>query len=81
MEGGVDIEDFLSQNKRYLESPRGCLELAMMIEVQALDLYLRMAQTCTDTAAKDVFYGLADEEKGHLSSLGELLGKEEAEVS
>jgi rhodanese-related sulfurtransferase/rubrerythrin len=80
MEGGVDIESFLSQNEQYLESPRGCLELAMMIEVQALDLYLRMGQTCTDKAAKDVFFGLADEEKSHLSSLGELLGKEEAEV-
>lgn len=77
MEGGVDIADFLNLNERFLESPRGCLELAMMIEVQALDLYLRMAQTCTDRAAKDVFFGLGDEEKSHLSALGELLGKEE----
>ncbi|MHC1726406.1 MAG: rhodanese-like domain-containing protein [Syntrophobacteraceae bacterium] len=76
MEGGLQIEDFLAENEKYLQSAQGCLELAMMIEVQALDLYLRMAQTCSDAAAGQVFFHLSDEEKGHLSSLGELMGKQ-----
>ena len=72
MEGGFKIGDFLARNGDYLKSDKGCLELAMMIEVQALDLYLRMAQTCSDAEAKKVFYGLGDEEKAHLGLLAEL---------
>ena len=75
MEGGLKIGDFLTRNGRYLESAGGCLELAMMIEVQALDLYLRMAQTCSDAAAKELFYRLGDEEKAHLNSLAELAAR------
>lgn len=74
MEGGLDINEFLSQNERHLETVRGCLELAMMIEVQALDLYLRMAEACAHQGTKDVFFGLGNEEKSHLNSLGKLLG-------
>lgn len=76
MEGGLDVDDFLRRNESFLQSPHGCLELAMMIEVQALDLYLQMAQSCSDNGVREVFFGLADEEKSHLNSLGELLGKE-----
>ncbi len=72
MEGGFKIEDFLSRNRDYLNSAKGCLELAMMIEVQAFDMYLRMAQTCSDAAAKELFYRLGDEEKAHLGLLAEL---------
>jgi sulfur-carrier protein adenylyltransferase/sulfurtransferase len=72
MEGGFKIDDFLARNGDYLKSAKGCLELAMMIEVQALDLYLRMAQTCSDAAAKELFYSLGDEEKAHLRLLAEL---------
>ncbi len=76
MEGGFQIEDFLAANDKYLQSAPGCLELAMMIEVQALDLYLRMAQASADASAREVFFRLSDEEKGHLKSLGELMGKQ-----
>jgi rhodanese-related sulfurtransferase/rubrerythrin len=72
MEGGFKIDDFLARNGDYLKSAKGCLELAMMIEVQALDLYLRMAQTCSDAAAKELFYLLGDEEKAHLGLLADL---------
>ena len=47
----------------------------MMIEVQALDLYLRMALSCTDLGARELFYRLGREEKAHLSSLAELRAK------
>ena len=42
----------------------------MMIETQALDLYLRFAQKSGAEAVRAVLYRLADEEKAHLKTLG-----------
>ncbi len=75
MEGGLEIDDFLARSDDYLKSARDCLELAIMIEVHGLDLYLRMAQTCADAAAKELFYRLGEEEKAHLNSLADLGAK------
>jgi rubrerythrin len=75
MEGGLEIDDFLARNDYYLKSAQDCLELAMMIEIQALDMYLHMAQTCTDAAAKELFHRLCEDEKAHLNSLAELSAK------
>lgn len=75
MEGGLKIDDFLSRNDYYMKSAPDCLELAIMIEVQALDLYLRMARTCADAAAKELFHRLGEEEKAHLNSLADLSAK------
>ena len=75
MEGGLQIDDFLARNDYYLKSAQDCLELAMMIEIQALDMYLHMAQTCADAAAKELFHRLCEEEKTHLNSLAELSAK------
>ena len=47
--------------------------LAMTLEAQALDLYLRYAQRSEDEDTKSVLHGLADEEKSHLAWLGDLL--------
>jgi len=74
MEGGMKIHEFLNRNEHCLKSSRGCLELAMMIETQALDLYLRMARACEDSRAGEVFFRIGDEEKMHLTALGDLLG-------
>lgn len=75
MEGGLKIEDFLARNDDYLKSAQDCLELAMMIEIQALDLYLRMARTCEDAPAKEVFHRLGEDEKAHLNWLADLSAK------
>jgi len=75
MEGGLRIDDFLTRNDYYLKSDQDCLELAMMIEIQSLDLYLRMGQTCEDAAAKELFHRLGEEEKAHLNSLADLSAK------
>jgi len=75
MEGGLRIDDFLARNDYYLKSDQDCLELAIMIEIQSLDLYLRMAQTCEDAAAKELFHRLGEEEKAHLNSLADLSAK------
>jgi len=75
MEGGLEINDYLSRNDHYLKSARDCLELAMMIEVHGLDLYLRMAQTCAHAAVKELFYRLGEEEKAHLNALADMSAK------
>ena len=75
MEGGLKIDDFLARNDYYLQSAQDCLELAMMIEIQALDLYLRMAQTCADAPAKVLFHRLGEDEKAHLNWLADLSAK------
>jgi sulfur-carrier protein adenylyltransferase/sulfurtransferase len=45
----------------------------MMVETQALDLYLRFADRCSQAPTRDLLYGIAQEEKAHLASLGKLL--------
>lgn len=69
MEGGMDIADFMKRNERFLQSLSGYLELAMMIETQALDLYLRMAHESAHENTKHVLLQIGNEEKGHLTLL------------
>ena len=53
----------------------GILDLAMMLETQALDLYLRFAEKSSDERTQKVLFSIADEEKAHLGSLGALMNK------
>lgn len=73
MEGGFDIEAFMKENEPHMQTAPDVLNLAMMIEAQALDLYLRYAEKSTDERAKDVLFKLGDEEKAHLAALGDLI--------
>ena len=73
MEGGIDIHEFMEQNESFLKTVRGYLDIAMMVETQALDLYLRMAQTNLNENARTVLLRIAEEEKAHLSLLGRYL--------
>jgi rhodanese-related sulfurtransferase/rubrerythrin len=72
MEGGFKPREFLEQNAAQMQTLSGMLELALMLETQALDLYLRFAQKLTHAGAKEVLYTLAQEEKGHLARLAKL---------
>jgi len=49
------------------------LNIAMMLETQALDLYMRYAQKAENEKSKSILLGIAEEEKGHLASLGRLM--------
>lgn len=73
LEGGMTAEDFLQKNKEYLENPKGTLEVAMMFEAQALDLYMRFALRAKDGVSTELLYTLAQEEKSHLKILGKLM--------
>jgi rubrerythrin len=47
--------------------------MAMSIEAQALDLYLRVGSDLKDETARAIVLKIADEEKEHLASLGRLM--------
>jgi rhodanese-related sulfurtransferase/rubrerythrin len=75
LEGGFGLDDFMQENESFFGSVHGTLDLAMMLETQALDLYLRFAEKSTDERTQQVLFSIADEEKAHLSSLGDLMDK------
>jgi rubrerythrin len=78
MEGGFSIEAFTQQNEPFLDTPQHVIEMAMMLETQALDLYLRFSQKTEHADTKEILFKLADEEKAHLALLGRWLeGKTE----
>lgn len=74
MEGGFAPETVKEDNQAYLRSREGVLEVAMMIETHALDLYLRMAHAVEGADTADVLLSIADDEKRHLRALGEIRG-------
>jgi sulfur-carrier protein adenylyltransferase/sulfurtransferase len=73
IEGGIDIAEVMHQNERYLQTVSGYLELAMMIETQALDLYLRMADESANQTTRRVLFRISEEEKAHLAILAQYL--------
>jgi sulfur-carrier protein adenylyltransferase/sulfurtransferase len=72
MEGGFDRREFIKQNEKFLNDVPSLLDLSMMLETQALDLYLRFADKSENQETKDVLHKIGDEEKGHLAALGKL---------
>ena len=73
LEGGFDMVEFMEQNEPLLKTVPNVIDLAMMLETQALDLYLRFAAKTSNAKTKDVLFKIAQEEKGHLAALGQLL--------
>lgn len=74
MEGGFEPQAFQENHEAYLRSRNGVLEVAMMIETHALDLYLRMAHAVEGADTANVLLSIADDEKRHLRALGEIRG-------
>ena len=73
VEGGLDADTLREKNRRIVQTVTGLLELAMMLETQALDLYLRFAGKIESDAARQVLFSIGNEEKAHLAALGKLL--------
>ena len=71
MEGGIAVKEALSwiKDNGVFES----LELAMGLEVNAYDLYVKMSRAIDDKKAQQVFEKLAEEEQVHLEKLSNLL--------
>jgi len=75
MEGGIDMNAFMEQNQPFLNDVSGYLDLAMMIETQALDLYLRMAAESRNEQTRKILHRIGNEEKAHLDLLGKYLNE------
>ena len=73
LEGGFEAQEFIRENESYLQTVTGVLEIAMMLETQALDLYLRFAGKLARGDARETLFKIAAEEKAHLAALGRLL--------
>ena len=73
MEGGFTVEEFKERMSSHMGSSAEILDIAMMIETQALDLYLRFSQKVGEEATKEVLFDLAEEEKGHMAAIGRLM--------
>lgn len=73
VEGGLDLVAIAEDNAALIGTRRGVLELAMMIEAHALDLYLRFASSVGDASARRLLHRIADEERSHLALLAEEL--------
>ena len=73
MEGGFAPDDFFEKNRSLMDSPSGILSLSMMLETQALDLYIRFAGYMENEKSSNLLQQIADDEKAHLKALGEMI--------
>ena len=73
MEGGFTTEEFLEKNRNVMKTVPDLLGIAMMLEAQAMDLYMRYALEIPGEEGRTILQGMAEEEKGHLKSLGRLM--------
>jgi len=73
MEGGFTTEEFMEQNKDSMKTVPDVLNTAMMLEFQAMDLYMRYSEKTKNEKSKTVLYDIAEEEKAHLKALGRLM--------
>jgi len=73
MEGGFMVEEFIEKNRSGVQSVLNILNVSMMLEAQALDLYMRYSDRCLSEKAKETLFYLAEEEKKHLKQIGSLM--------
>lgn len=65
----------MKDNEPHMQTSPDALMVAMMIETQAMDLYLRYADRSSEARTKEVLFKIADEEKAHLTALGRLMSE------
>jgi rubrerythrin len=73
MEGGLTMEEYMGLFNPDLESVVDIVSIAISIEGQALDLYMRAAANSGDGDGRRMLTQMADEEKTHMALLGDLL--------
>ncbi|BEQ15790.1 rhodanese-like domain-containing protein [Desulfoferula mesophila] len=79
MEGGWKVEEFVAEHQGASADRTEAVMLAMGLETQALDLYLRLAQVMRTPQSRELLQELGDEEKSHLKALGQMLEKLQAD--
>lgn len=75
MEGGMTTDQYLKLWGADLSSEIDVISLAMSIEAQALDLYQRVGAVVDNPESKAIIDKIANEEKTHLASLGDLMDR------
>jgi len=73
LEGGLSTREYLDLFNPDLNSEIDVISLAMSIEAQAMDLYQRLSLRVTNSQSRDIINKIANEEKAHLASLGNLM--------
>lgn len=73
VEGGLTTEEYIRLFPMDSESAADIAELAMSIEAQALDLYMRAAEKSKNAQSKEMLVQIAAEEQAHLKQLGRLM--------
>ena len=76
MEGGFTTEEFLEKNRNVMKTVPDAIGIAMMLEAQAMDLYMRYSQEITGKEGRTILQDMAEEEKTHLKLLGRLMEEE-----
>lgn len=74
MESGVPVKDMTDKIISEEKNIQEVLELSMQIEINALDLYMKISRM-VEADTKEIFKNIIEEEKAHLKKLGDLLSK------
>lgn len=78
-EGGVDIQEFIDEHAEAFAGRQGILQVAAMVEAQALDYYLRCAMRANNPEARKTLQIMAREEKAHLKLVGKFMDRPKAD--
>lgn len=73
MEGGLSTDEYLELYDVDLESEIEVLSLAMAIEAQALDLYLRAAKGSENETTRKILLKIGEEERSHIGRLSDYI--------
>lgn len=73
LEGGLSTDEYLNLYDIDFESEIEVLSLALAIEAQALDLYLRAAKESDNETTKSVLLKIGDEERSHIGRLSDYI--------
>jgi rubrerythrin len=75
LEDGKTADAVLDHFSSMRQHPTDAMELAMSLETDALDLYLRMAHRTENEETEKIFFELSEEERLHLQKLAEMFRK------
>ena len=71
----MNLDEFIEEYADAFDKDQGFLQIAAMIEAQALDYYLRCAQRAQSSETQDILQLLAREEKAHLKLIGRFMDR------
>ena len=77
MEGGLTTEEYLKLYTIDYDSELEVLGMALAIEAQALDLYLRAGQRSDNQQSQKVLLQIADEERSHIAKLSSYIDQQQ----